>query len=166
MLSYCWSDWGQPVLDSDRQMVHLITCQVFFEKFLRLSKQFPRKTSQMVPCNKPSGTSGYHKNSQFFVFQPHLRQRFIASVTYHIHIICLLYDFLVPPVGIFPAVLVANRYFELNQDVFLTLSKCYWASPKQREEREIEREISTKIYNIMKLSGAVGRFCLPWTEPG
>ena len=44
----------------DGQMVHPITCQVFFRKCLPFSQQFPRTIYQMVIWNKPTGTSGYH----------------------------------------------------------------------------------------------------------
>ena len=44
----------------DGQMVHPITCQVFFRKCRPFSQQFPRTIYQMVIWNKPTGTSGYH----------------------------------------------------------------------------------------------------------
>ena len=43
-------------IDGDRQMVHGITCQVFFESACHF--QFVAAPFQMVLCNKPSGVPG------------------------------------------------------------------------------------------------------------
>ena len=56
----CWFDWL-----IFRQMVHPVTCQVFLESACPFFKHFPRTPSQMVPCNKASGESGYETLSLF-----------------------------------------------------------------------------------------------------
>lgn len=50
--------WSQPMIDSDEQMVHPITCQNNFLK-VPFSKQFPRTISQKGLYNKPSGWSDF-----------------------------------------------------------------------------------------------------------